>query len=506
MEQWSVTLTGDVQPGADAASAWQRVAEKLGHDREAFEQKIRQRLPVTFRATDNSGAQRHLRALEACGVDGLVLADDGQRLWVRIDDTTRGPVSMVFARRALTHGEWDGQTQVCRTGEKQWQPLQAVIPVPEPQVQEPAPPPPPEPEAATPSPAPAGSPDQRSGKSNAYAAALDPHAGYWMRSTASVLDSLSPAPSTSPNHWSGELPTHVETPGLHAGFWMRVLPYLLDSLILFAGLFVFRLGYGQASEGTTIEVGWQLISLVVYWLYHALFESSGWQATPGKRALGLRVVDMHGARIGFGRATGRFFGRIISAIILGVGYMMAGWTVRKQTLHDMMAGCCVVRQSGLDALAEEGVDSRRIATPGGMPGWAIALLVCGGLGIFVVPILAAIAIPAYQDYVVRAQVSEGMALSDPIQSSVENYLQANGWLPENNQMAGLVAPTAINGKYVQAVGIVNGNVVVAYGGQANDNIHGKRLMFIAQRDGLATSWACTSPDIPNKYLPAKCRE
>lgn len=79
------------------------------------------------------------------------------------------------------------------------------------------------------------------------------------------------------------------------------------------------------------------------WLYFSIMESSKAQATIGKMALSLKVTDMEGNRISFGRATGRFFGKFISEIILMIGFMMAGWTEKKQALHDMMADTLVIR-------------------------------------------------------------------------------------------------------------------------------------------------------------------
>ncbi len=73
-------------------------------------------------------------------------------------------------------------------------------------------------------------------------------------------------------------------------------------------------------------------------------ESSSKQATLGKMALGIIVTDVNGERIGFGRATGRFFGKIVSGMIFYIGYIMAGFTDRKQALHDMMAGTLVVNK------------------------------------------------------------------------------------------------------------------------------------------------------------------
>jgi uncharacterized RDD family membrane protein YckC len=88
-----------------------------------------------------------------------------------------------------------------------------------------------------------------------------------------------------------------------------------------------------------------LVLIAMNWLYSAILESSARGATLGKMALGLRVTDVAGRRIGFGRASGRFFAKFLSALILMIGYVMAGLTRRKQGLHDMIAGCLVVAKS-----------------------------------------------------------------------------------------------------------------------------------------------------------------
>ena len=83
----------------------------------------------------------------------------------------------------------------------------------------------------------------------------------------------------------------------------------------------------------------------LYWLYFAGMESSERQATFGKAAMSLRVTDLEGRRLTFGHATGRFFAKIITGMIpLGIGYFMAGFTEKKQALHDMIAGTLVLRK------------------------------------------------------------------------------------------------------------------------------------------------------------------
>ena len=83
-----------------------------------------------------------------------------------------------------------------------------------------------------------------------------------------------------------------------------------------------------------------LLVTMASWLYWASMESSPWQATLGKKALGIEVTDFAGRRISFARASGRYFGKIIF-----IGFILAGFTERKQALHDMIAGCLVVRRS-----------------------------------------------------------------------------------------------------------------------------------------------------------------
>ena len=154
-------------------------------------------------------------------------------------------------------------------------------------------------------------------------------------------------------------------PVAYAGFWLRFVAFIIDAIVLaFIGWIVtiplmgalgMRAALGRRPlfvpirpEDVFVLAGaffWILvIRMALQWLYYALFESSAWQATLGKKALGLEVTDMAGSRIGFGRATGRYFGKIISSIILLIGFIMAGLTEKKQALHDMMAGTLVIRK------------------------------------------------------------------------------------------------------------------------------------------------------------------
>jgi uncharacterized RDD family membrane protein YckC len=101
-------------------------------------------------------------------------------------------------------------------------------------------------------------------------------------------------------------------------------------------------GAGETATVTAVILIYGLI-LPLNWLYFAIMESSGWQATLGKQALNLVVTGESGERIGFGRATGRYFAKILSLLTFLVGFFMVGWTQRKQGLHDLIAGTLVYR-------------------------------------------------------------------------------------------------------------------------------------------------------------------
>src|SRR5260370_7739748 len=98
-------------------------------------------------------------------------------------------------------------------------------------------------------------------------------------------------------------------------------------------------GDGEPAIGFLLMVIFvSFLGLIASWIYHAYLESSPNQGTLGKMALGLIVTDLQGRRISFGHATGRFFAKIITHLIpLGIGYMMAGFTEKKQALPDMIA-------------------------------------------------------------------------------------------------------------------------------------------------------------------------
>src|SRR6266403_1147476 len=141
----------------------------------------------------------------------------------------------------------------------------------------------------------------------------------------------------------------------YGGFWIRVVAAIIDAIILrvvvapvgmiFGGLGMAGMMSGIPHRGLRILGGGITIILLIFgsWLYEAFMESSSYQATLGKMIFGMRVTDLNGNRISFERATGRHFAKWLSTMIFGIGYIMVGFTERKQGLHDLLAGTLVRR-------------------------------------------------------------------------------------------------------------------------------------------------------------------
>jgi len=126
--------------------------------------------------------------------------------------------------------------------------------------------------------------------------------------------------------------------------------------------------------------------------------------------------------------------------------------------------------------------------------------------IAIIAILAAIAIPAYQDYVIRSQVSEGLSLSEGAKVAVWDFVSNNGRMPSNNESAGLPAtPASIAGKYVSSVTITDGLITVAYASpRANTNLQSSTLELSPTTHAGSIEWKCSATAKP-QYLPSSCR-
>ncbi len=137
---------------------------------------------------------------------------------------------------------------------------------------------------------------------------------------------------------------------IYAGFWIRFVAALLDAIILFVAsvivqLFLMPMFRSRRPEVFLMALGVQyLIGIAIAATYEGLFVSR-FGATPGKMALELKVVRPDGGPVSLGRAVGRYFAKLVSAIILCIGYIMAGFDSEKRALHDMICDTRVIRVS-----------------------------------------------------------------------------------------------------------------------------------------------------------------
>jgi uncharacterized RDD family membrane protein YckC len=167
---------------------------------------------------------------------------------------------------------------------------------------------------------------------------------------------------------------HTTATTLHdyAGFWKRVAAYILDVIVLYLPTMLIQKMMGGTAAENALQQAllsasgdpsvmlaaehqyyaamWpaMLLTTVLAWLYFAACESSTWQATVGKMALGIRVTDLQGRRISFPRALGRYAAKFVSFLILFIGVLMVAWTQRKQGLHDMLANTLVLNGRASD--------------------------------------------------------------------------------------------------------------------------------------------------------------
>ena len=131
-------------------------------------------------------------------------------------------------------------------------------------------------------------------------------------------------------------------PPENAGFWLRTAAFVIDLVIVWAAAVVVFMPIYMINENA-IDIA-SLIMYPLYLLYYPIMESSRHQATFGKKAVGIIVTSEQYKPISFINSVGRNAGKILSSIIIYVGYMMAGWTEKKQALHDMLAHTLVVKK------------------------------------------------------------------------------------------------------------------------------------------------------------------
>ncbi|MGB0133183.1 RDD family protein [Dokdonella sp.] len=441
----ALVLTGDLLPGFDAEAVWTAVASYFRIDEARLKSDVLARVPMTVKeSSDLSDLGVRQNRLTEIGAVSEVHSLAGGSHFVLVDNVPRGPLPRAYIENRLRRGAWPASVKVAPVGSTDWRTFN-----PDPEA---IAPPPPMPAAG----AIEGEPDDTVAAKIARVA----------DSIASQRDSSGPLPAGS---------------AIHAGFWRRCAAYLLDVMIIsIPGLIVL-----------VIPLLGILIYIVGYWLYFALQESSAAQATLGKRAMGLIVTDGKGRRLGFGQATGRFFAAAISQITLYVGYMLAGWTTRKQALHDLVADTCVVFNT-----VRPGQPLPTVRPPMPWYGWVINGLL---LAIFPLSILAAIALPAYNDYTVRAKVSEAFIEVSTAKIEVSQAIMSDQPCPQGSRASAspLIDSIRIDGSAPDCVI----TLTFASRSEVPNAVRDESVEWAFDGDN---EWTCVS-SIESKYLPAICR-
>ena len=266
---------------------------------------------------------------------------------------------------------------------------------------------------------------------------------------------------------------------IHAGFWRRLAAFILDSLVLLVPQMALNVAIGG-------NVAF-LLNIVIAAGYFAGMHSSAKQATVGKMAFGIKVTDMQGARISVGRAIGRYFATWLSALILGIGYLMAAFTDRKQALHDLVCKTIVVNKAAEGADIADSADVMPVTA--GV--WATVVLL--GVLPFFGGMLAAIAIPAYQDYTRRAQIAQALNQVEPIKQEVAEALGNRRPAPAGTRK--IASPAA------QEVRIApDGQVTLVLAGGG-----GQVFMAPLVSKTAPVEWRCWAEGVAPKYMPAVCR-
>lgn len=442
----ALVLTGELLPGFESAAVWKAVADSFRIEPARLNSEVLARVPMTLKESDDlADLDRRKAALTAIGAHSEIHASIGGNYYVLVDNVPRGPLPRSYIDQRMRDGVWPANLKAAAVGSSDWrvlQPAAASFSL--------------EPIVAPPIAADNGTePDTVAAK---IARVAD--------SIASRREQPLPLPA-------GE--------AIHAGFWRRCAAYMIDYLILLIPTVILGL----------IPILGFLILIGGRWAYFALMESSPSQATLGKRAMGIIATDGKGQRLNLGQASGRYFAGAISYITLFVGYALAGWTTRKQALHDLIADTCVVFDT-----VRPGEPLPTVRPPMPWYGWVANCLL---LGVVPVAILAAIALPAYNDYLIRAKVSAAMVDAGAAKVAVaqavigENTCQAQ--FPESGNS--LVASIRVSGDAP--------NCAVTLMFAADDTTPGAiRGQAVEWQYSESGEWICSSA-ITSKYLPTSCR-
>ncbi|AVP99414.1 hypothetical protein C7S18_20550 [Ahniella affigens] len=446
------------------------------------------------------------------------MSDDAIWYYSNAAKQPNGPVGIAQLKEAMHAPGWYERALIWRDGWPQWRPWKEVaaeLGIPLPMHAEVTAPPP---RAPAPALAPAPAPAPRPQASPLAATEIYP-APAAMQAAAPPRPPVSGQRPAAPAPAAGLPDSVAESEMVYAGFWRRFVALLIDGVLLtiiivpvlaIAGAILTPMMMAGAMNGEP-SMG-PMIALIAIngfmsllgAFYFVICERSASGATLGKRLIGIRVVDKEGRRIGFGRALGRLLGKIVSGMPLYLGYVMAGFTGRKQALHDMIAGTLVIDKSSRTQLGGK--------SGSGSMGLIVGLIVgIGLLGVIGVGILAAIAIPAYQDFNMRNKLAAAYNEAWPIQIAVSEYFNSNDGNCPGNGDGTVGSADSYYGLYFSRAEVQRGtddsgtqfcliNLTLA----GDPKLSGKMLQLAMDAN---QTWSCASSDADiNRWLPKSCAQ
>ncbi len=285
---------------------------------------------------------------------------------------------------------------------------------------------------------------------------------------------------------------------LAAGLGTRWLASFIDGLLLGVCLMMVGFFWGIASvfsRGHTGSFLW--FALLAQLAYFTLTQGGAGMATLGKRAMGMIVVGRDGRAIGYPLAALRYVLLLISSYLFPL-LLVVFFTRRRQGLHDLVLGTVVLDRDSYDPAHFDYEHIQKSPRGGGA---LLVLAIAAVVFVFFGGILAAIAIPAYQDYTMRAKIQGAITRSDPIKAAVtQHYSSSNE--PVQYADIGMSGPLALPGD--QGLITVNSSGVITIMLGMKPLIgQSIRLTPTLSTDGIR--WNCVSDDVRKAYLPLSCR-
>lgn len=295
-----------------------------------------------------------------------------------------------------------------------------------------------------------------------------------------------------------------------AGHWARIGAALLDSMIC-SGLFMFVMmvfGFYMGAQGAKAKPPSGESIAIVYLLllgaqvaYFTITQGGSKMASLGKRATDLIVVTTRGEPIGYGRALVRYLVLLFTGLLFSLPLLVILFTRRHQGLHDLICGTVVIDKRTFD---RGQWDYEKVtASPNSSSGAAIAVALLFFF-IFIVGILAAIAIPAYQDYLMRAKVAEALMKTSDLKARYAAYVKEHQAWPAS--IDDLNAPSVLrlsaNGEVTFEIADGHALMLTMHGDPILD---GKSLELVPIGTEAQFEWKCRVVDLPPKYAPSACR-